>query len=93
MNIIREIIAVILFIVAILLTIYNCIDTFSWAYLILAIACYLAAYSIWPSKRQGQRDDHSVWLDIIELLIEIPFRIVRGAFRLFKESEVPGIDL
>ncbi len=93
MSIIREIIAVTLFIIAISLTIYICIDTFSWAYLVIALACYLAAYSIWPSKRQGQRDDNSVWLDIIELLIEIPFRIVYGILRLFKNSDGPGIDL
>jgi hypothetical protein len=66
MNIIREIIAIFLFIVAVLSMIYICIDTFSWICLAIAIACYLAAYSIWPSKRQGQRDDNSVWLDIID---------------------------
>ncbi len=93
MNVIREIIAVTLFIVAILLTIYICIDTFSWGYLAIAIVCYLAAYWIWPSKRQGQRDDNYIWLDIIELLIEIPFRIVYGILRLFKNSDGAGIDL
>lgn len=93
MNIIREIIAVILFIVAISLTVYICIDTFSWGYLISAIVCYLAAYSIWPSKRQGQRDDNYVWLDIIEVLIEIPFILVRGILRLFKDKDGVDIDL
>ena len=93
MNIIREIIAVVLFIVAILLTVYICTDTFSWTYLAMAIACYLAAYSIWPSKRQGQRDDNSVLLDIIELLTEIPFRIIQGLLKLFKDSDGPGVDL
>jgi len=86
-------IAVILFTIAVSLTIYICLDIFSWSYLALAIICYLAAYWIWPSKKQGQREDNSIWLDIIEFLIEVPFRIIHGIFRLFKDNDGPNIDL
>lgn len=93
MIVLREIIATILLIAAILLTIYICTNIFSWGYLALAIGSYIAAYWIWPSKRQGQRDDNYIWFDIIEFLIELPFRIVFWLFRSFKDGDGPGIDL
>lgn len=93
MNVIREIIATFLFIIAVVLTIYICTNTFGWAYLFVAILCYFAAYLIWPSKRGGQRDDSYIWLDILEFFIEIPFRVIMWLIRLLKHSDGPGIDL
>ena len=93
MNTFREVIAVILYCIAIVLTIFMFANTFKWTLLAMAILAYLAAYWIWPSKREGQRDDNHWWLDITELLIELPFRIIGWLFKSLKNSDVPDIDL
>lgn len=93
MTIIREITGAILFIIAVGLTIYICTNIFSWAFLIIAIVCYLAAYWIWPSKKDGQREESYLLLDIIEILIDLPFRIILWLLRFLKNSDGTGVDL
>ena len=92
MNTLREVIAVILYCIAIILTIFMFTNAFSWTLLALAIITYLSAYWTWPSKREGQRDDNYWWLDIIELLIELPFRIIGWLFRALKKTDASDID-
>jgi hypothetical protein len=93
MNPLREFIATLFFIVAIVLTIYLCTNQFHWGYLFIAIGCYIAAYWIWPSKKDGQRADDYWWLDILELFIELPFRLIGWLLRALKNKDTPDIDV
>lgn len=67
---------------------------FSVLQLGLAVACLLAAYWVKPRRRSlGEVAD---WLDVLDLLIELPVRAVlgllRGVARLLR-GDVGGLDL
>lgn len=81
MNIFREIISVIAFLVAIYFVVDFFNSGFNWLDLIIGILCFFSAYLIWPSKRLGQRDDDHWLLNCLEVLIELPTEIVLWVFR------------
>lgn len=68
----------------------------SWVLLGLAVACFLLAYWVWPSRRKGQRESDSAWLDVIEFVVEWPVELlvwlIRGLGRLVSGRD-GGIDL
>lgn len=82
MNTAREIIAVIAFLVAL----YFAVDLFNSGFTILSlVVCvmsFMGAYIIWPSKKQGQRNDDNWLLDIIEFIIELPAEVITWLIRL-----------
>jgi hypothetical protein len=65
--------------------------------LIIALVCFVLAYLIWPSKRQGQRHEDNWPLDVMEILIELPAEIIFWVFRmighLFRKGDGIDIDL
>jgi ABC-type amino acid transport system permease subunit len=67
---------------------------FSLAVLIAAVACFVLAHGVKPRRREGE--EFGTWYDMLELMIEIPFRAialaVRGLGRLFK-GDAGGLDL
>lgn len=89
---IRLLLAVFFFVLGIYFVADLFLSGFSWLLLIAAIGCFLLAHYIKP---QNDHEDYSTAFDIIDLLIDIPFRTialtVRGAGRLFKDGD--GIDL
>lgn len=96
MNLLREIIATAIFIIAILLIVKLAAQGFDVGTLIAMIGCFLVAYFVWPSKRKGQRRDDNSWLDILEFIIELPtdllFKLLRAIGRLFKGND-NGFDI
>jgi hypothetical protein len=54
----------------------------TWLLLIAALICFVASYSIWPSKRRGERKSDNSVLDLIEFIIEFPVELFLWVFRL-----------
>ncbi|MET1076854.1 MAG: hypothetical protein ABWY06_02425 [Pseudomonas sp.] len=84
----REIAATLLFVLAMALVIQLFASGFAWGSLLGALLCFALAYACWPSRRRGQRDDASGWIDLFEVVIELPvqallwlLRWVGGLFR------------
>lgn len=58
------------------------VDIFEWSSLFFVTLCFVLAYSIWPSKRKGQRE-HGGWIaDLFEVLIELPIDLFLWVIRL-----------
>ncbi len=60
---------------------------FDWLLLIASILGYVLAHYIWPPKF----DDESHWYDLLEYVVDLPFRIlitsIRGIGSVFKNSD------
>ena len=82
MTILREVLAVAVFCLAIVLLCNLTLQGFDGRLLVASITCFITAYVIWPSKRKGSRLDDYVFLDIIELIIELPVDLFLWLFRL-----------
>ncbi|MCK7598619.1 hypothetical protein M0G74_15180 [Microbulbifer sp. CAU 1566] len=67
---------------------------FSLTVLAGTIVFYLLAYYTWPKK---EKESDSVWLDIAELIVELPFRLIasllRGLGRLLSNKSGPDFDI
>ncbi|MEE4376921.1 MAG: hypothetical protein V2J55_05330 [Candidatus Competibacteraceae bacterium] len=90
MNVLRELVAIIVFIAALYL-LYGIISTgFSWVHVAGAVVCFTVAYFVWPSKRRGQRQTDHWLLDVIEIVVEFPIELIlwlaRGIGNLFDFS-------
>lgn len=81
MNALREVIAVVVFIVAVVLLSNLALNGFEGRLLIATVVCFIAAYIIWPSKRKGARQGDNSLLDIIEFVIELPVDLFLWLFR------------
>ena len=92
----RELVAVILFVVGIFSVINAFTEQFDLLFLLTGFVCLLLAYFIWPSKKDNHREDN-IYLDIIEFAIELPFDILlwafRFVFRIFRKADLPDIDV
>jgi hypothetical protein len=66
---------------------------FSWAVLVFTVACFVLAHYVKPDRDAG---DGSVLIDIVDLIIDIPFKAIaiclRAISRPFKGGGVDGID-
>jgi len=82
METLRELSATIIFIVGTVF-IYSIIGEFHWGSFFAGITCFLIAYSTWPSKRRGHREQDNNFLDVLELVIEFPVEVIIWIFRLF----------
>ncbi len=95
MEMLREFTATLIFIVGVTLVV-SLIGVFDWGDLIAAIGCFVAAYFIWPSKRHGYREQDNRFLDMLEIIIELPIDIlvwiVRFVIRIFRSND-GGIDI
>ncbi len=96
MTLLREIVAVLVFVIACSGVMELVVDGFSWATLGLVCFLFWLAWWIWPSKRKGQRSDDNRFMDILEIVIELPLEmllwLLRLFGRLFKDADT-GIDL
>jgi len=95
METLRVFFSAIIFITGIVL-IAAVIGDFYWGSLFVAIACFVIAYFLWPSKKRGQREQENSFLDIVELVIELPVEMTIWVFRLLGRmlrSKDGGIDV
>ena len=91
----RLIIAVILFTLGIYLIADLFISGFDLILLVAALGCFALAYYIKPRHKD---DEYDAIFDIVDLVIELPFRAIafalRGIGRIFKSSpDGVGLDL
>lgn len=95
MTIIRATTAILIFLLGIFFVVKLFTASFELTNLIIALVCFALAYFIWPSKKQGQRHEDNGFLDLIEILIELPAEIIFWVFRmlghLFRKGD--GIDI
>lgn len=82
MNTLREVVAIVVFTIAIVLLSNLALKGFDGSLMAATIVCFIVAYIIWPSKRKGARRDDSNVLDIIEFFIELPVDLFLWLFRL-----------
>jgi hypothetical protein len=82
MILLREITAMVLWSISLMLILSCIFSSFNTLRLIIAAGCLAAAYFIWPSKKKGLRDDDFWLFDLAELLIEGPMLIVAGIIKL-----------
>ncbi len=68
------------------------IYSFDWLLLFVSIIGFVCSHYLWPPKHE----DESSWYDILEVVIELPFRaislFIRGLGKVFKNSD-SGLDL
>jgi hypothetical protein len=97
-NVIREILATILFSVGACLLAALFVVGISWVDVAVAALCFVLAYWVWPSKRHGNRRGDSPLLDILEFVIELPVESFLWLIRLFTrglfgKSDGPDFDI
>lgn len=89
LNLFREIVSLLLFSGAIFFMVLLFITGFSWLYIGGLVACILASFYLWPSKKRGQREGDNWFLNILEVLIELPVEVclwlIRRSLRLLSE--------
>lgn len=65
---------------------------FNWLLLTLSLLGFISCHYIWPEKK----NDESAWYDLIEIVIELPFRcltlFIRGLGKITKNSD-SGFDI
>ncbi|MCW8876833.1 MAG: hypothetical protein OQJ89_08965 [Kangiellaceae bacterium] len=83
MIIFREITSFLLFLTGIALIAALDENTNTLVQIIAVAACFIIAYLIWPSKRKGKRSNDNYFWDWFELILELPFQILRGILRIF----------
>ncbi len=96
MNLLRELLSISVFTVAVMLVINVIIHGVDTGHILVAITGFFVAYILWPSKRKGQRRDDNTFLDIIEFIIEFPVDFFLWVFRfitrLFRSNN-SGLDI
>jgi hypothetical protein len=89
----RLIIAIILFTLGAYLIVDLFISGFDLVLLVAALGCFALAYHIKPRHKS---DEYDAIFDIVDLIVELPFRVIafllRGLGRIFKDG-IDGISL
>ena len=82
MEALRELMATLIFIAGSVFTLVF-FNEFIWTSFFGGMICYVIAYFMWPSKKRGQREKESPFLDILEFVIELPVEIFMWILRFF----------
>jgi hypothetical protein len=82
MKLLREIVAVIIFIIGIFSVVDLVTNGINSEDVFIAVLCFICAYIVWPSKKKGQRDDGNSFLDILEFIIEAPVDILMWLLKM-----------
>ena len=82
MEALKELLATLSFIIGMVLLLSVGFSGFNWFELFFCITCLGLAYFIWPSKKRGQRESDNLFLDILEIIIELPVDIFTWLLRL-----------
>jgi hypothetical protein len=92
MDVFRVILSVIIFALSSYLVIDLFINGFNWLVFLACVAGYLLIHFIWPKKQA----EESPWYDILELIIDLPYRAVssllRGLGKFFRNGDL-DLDL
>ena len=87
MDAFRVIISIVIFTFSSYLVFDLFINGFNWFVFLACVAGYLLVHYTWPKKQTGD----SPWYDVLELIIELPFRafssLLRGLGKLFRSGD------
>lgn len=59
---------------------------FSWTVLCAAVIGFVLVHCIWPRNRANE----SVWYEFLELVFDLPYRVIAGALRALRASLKSG---
>lgn len=85
MDIFRYLLTILLFIAGVFCVVQFLLENFNLMLLALSLVCFLFAYWVKP-KREGlhRRNDVWDWFDLIDISIEVVYRIITLPFRLLR---------
>ena len=67
---------------------------FDWSVLLGILVCFLAAHYLKPDFKKSNKPDVYDWIDIIDFIIDIPFRFLVYTIRAVgKAKNVDSIDI
>ncbi|WP_144393897.1 hypothetical protein [Pleionea sediminis] len=87
MNNFRVFLSISVFSISLYLIFDLIIYSFDWILLLLSVVGFACAHYLWPPKQ----DDESAWYDMLEIIVEFPFRAIalffRELFKIFKNTD------
>lgn len=87
MNNLRVFLSLSIFVLSTYLVIDLLINSFDGLLLLFSLIGFVCVHYLWPAKH----DDDTEWYDILEIVIELPYRaiavFIRGLGSLFKNSD------
>ncbi|SIQ34314.1 hypothetical protein [Aquipseudomonas alcaligenes] len=90
MDVLRMLLAVLALLAGVAALVQGIVVGPLWAWLLGMTLGFLLAYWLWPRQRQVD----SAWLDVLELLVELPVNALLGLVRLlgrfFRDIDLPG---
>ncbi len=91
MELLRMLLSTLAFTAGIACLVYGLTGDSLLPWLVGMALCFLLAYWLWPRGRDAQ----SPWLDVLELLVELPVNAVLWLLRQFGRlfRDVDGVDL
>jgi multisubunit Na+/H+ antiporter MnhE subunit len=96
MDLVRIILSIAVFIVGLYLIVDLVVQGFAFAVLVGAVVSFLLAHILWP-ELERKNDDKLYLVDIIELVIQLPYNLLltflRGIGRIAKDGGDTGLDL
>lgn len=91
---IQLILACIFFVLGCYLTYDLITNGFDWSVLMGIIMCFTLAHYIRPYFRKDNKPDTLDWIDVIDIIVDFPFRLVVYSIRaLGRAKDVDSIDL
>ncbi|WP_028865367.1 hypothetical protein [Psychromonas aquimarina] len=94
MNEFRVFLAVVIFFISTYLVFDLFANGFDWIVLVFALVGYILIHYIWPKDKESE----SVWYDLLEYVVDLPFRTMAYMIRLLgrivrgSDGDI-GIDL
>jgi membrane protein implicated in regulation of membrane protease activity len=96
MDFVRIVLSIAAFIIGFYLIVDLVVEGFDFAVLICAVVSFLLAHVLWP-EHERKDDDKLYLIDIIELVVQLPYNLVvtilRGIGRIAKDGGDTGLDL
>lgn len=93
MDSIRHLLATLLFCTGVYLAVDLFLTGFNLLILAASITCFVLAYHVKPQRQID--DDETGLLDLIEMVIEIPYRLIAGLLRWLTRllrGDIDGVD-
>lgn len=85
MDIFRYLLTIILFIAGVFCLVQFLLKDFNLIFLVISFVCFLFAYWVKPDRENhGRNNDAWYWFDLIDLSVELVYRIITLPFRLLR---------
>ncbi|MCH7312798.1 hypothetical protein [Acinetobacter sp. ANC 3882] len=85
MDIFRYLLSIILFVAGVFCVLQFLLQDFNLIFLALSFTCFLFAYWVKPDRENhGRSNDTWYWFDLIDISVELVYRIITLPFRLLR---------